>query len=209
MRYGLPDVILTDNGNPFVSTTVTGLTRLGVWWLKLGIRHERIAPGRWYQNGSHERFHRTLSEATLTPPAPTRRTQRQRFARFQELYNQQRPHEALGQEPPTRHYRRSQRKLPRQLPAPDYAPEMTVRRVRRNGAIKWQGYLVYLGEVLAGELVGLRQDAATARVDVYFYRRHLGTIEGRGTTRFLRRPQPPPRGGCGRPRPNPEKLLPM
>jgi len=203
MRYGLPDVILTDNGNPFVSTTVTGLTRLGVWWLKLGICHERIAPGRWYQNGSHERFHRTLSEATLTPPAPTRRAQRRRFVRFQELYNQQRPHEALGQEPPAHHYRRSQRKLPRRLPAPDYASEMTVRRVRRNGEIKWQGHLVYIGEVLAGELVGLCQDAATGRVDVYFYRRHLGTLEGRGATRFLRRPQPPPRGRLRAPKTQP------
>jgi transposase InsO family protein len=194
MRYGLPDVILTDNGNPFASTTVTGLTRLAVWWIKLGIRHERIAPGRWYQNASHERFHATLSAATLTPPAPTRRAQRRRFARFQKLYNEIRPHEALGQVPPASLYRPSRRKLPRRLPAPDYGADMLVRRVRRNGTIKWQGRLVYVAEVLAGELLGLRRDEATGRADVYFYRVLLGAIEARGEARILRRTTPPPRG---------------
>ncbi|TWS92560.1 integrase core domain-containing protein [Reyranella sp. CPCC 100927] len=194
MRYGLPDVILTDNGNPFVSTTLTGLTRLAVWWLKLGIRHERIAPGRWYQNGSHERFHSTLCAATLKPPAATRRAQRQRFARFQQLYNEERPHEALGQVPPAHRYRPSPRRLPQRLPAPAYAPDMMVRRVRRNGEIKWQGRLIYIGEVLAGELLGLRQDPATGLVHVYFYARHLGAIEARGKARLLRHVPPPPRG---------------
>jgi len=193
-RYGLPDVILTDNGNPFASTTVTGLTRLSVWWIKLGIRHERIAPGRWYQNASHERFHRTLCEATLKPPAPTRRAQGRRFARFQKLYNEIRPHEALDQVPPAQLYRPSRRKLPRRLPAPDYAVDMLVRRVRRNGTIKWQGRLVYVAQVLAGEPLGIRRGEATGRVDVYFYRVLLGTIEARGEARILRRATPPPRG---------------
>jgi transposase InsO family protein len=194
MRYGLPEVILTDNGNPFASTTVTGLTRLAVWWIKLGIRHERIAPGRWYQNASHERFHATLSAATLTPPAPTRRAQRRRFARFHKLYNEIRPHEALDQVPPASCYRPSKRKLPRRLPAPDYGADMIVRRVRRNGTIKWQGRLVYVAEVLAGELLGMRRDEATGRADVYFYRVLLGAIEARGEARILRRATPPPRG---------------
>ena len=193
LRYGLPDVILTDNGNPFASTTQTGLTRLAVWWIKLGIRHERIAPGRWDQNASHERFHATLCAATLSPPAPSQRAQRRRFTRFQTLYNEVRPHEALAQVPPAQRYSASLRKMPARLAPPLYAADTLVRRVRTNGTIKWQGRLVYIAEVLAGELLGLRHDAAGI-AQVHFYAVHLGTIEARGKAQIFRRVRPPLQG---------------
>jgi putative transposase len=193
-RYGLPEVILTDNGNPFATPSLTGLTRLSVWWIKLGIHHERIEPGKPYQNGSHERFHGTLKEATAKPPASTMAAQDRRFARFRQEYNEVRPHEALGQKTPASVYRASSRMLPGRLPLPRYPASMQSRRVRTNGTIKWQGTLIYVGEVLAGELLGLQLDAATGRTTIHFYDRILGTIEQRGRSILLRCAPPPPRG---------------
>ena len=143
-RYGLPDVIRTDNGTPFAAATATGLTQLAVWWVRLGIRHERIAPGRPDQNGGHERFHGTLAQAVCSPPAASAPAQKQRLARFRRQYNEERPHEALGQIAPAKLYHPSERRLPQRLPAPSYPRHAAVRKVRSNGEIKWQGHLVYI-----------------------------------------------------------------
>jgi transposase InsO family protein len=99
-EYGLPEAIRTDNGPPFASNGLAGLTELSVWWLRLGIRVERIQPGQPQQNGRHERMHRTLKEATTQPPQRNLRLQQQAFEAFRQEYNHQRPHEALGQRPP-------------------------------------------------------------------------------------------------------------
>ena len=98
-EYGLPLYLRTDNGSPFASVGAGGLSQLAVWWIKLGITPERIDPGRPSQNGRHERFHRTLNEATAQPPAATIRAQQQRFDAFRNEYNSERPHEALQQQP--------------------------------------------------------------------------------------------------------------
>ena len=191
VRYGLPEVILTDNGNPFVTTSLTGLTRLGVMWAKLGIRHERIEPGRPQQNGSHERFHGTLAQETARPPAATRARQVRRFARFRRYYNMERPHEALGQVTPASRYRPSLRRWSGTFAAPSYPAHLQPRRVRSNGMIKWQGGTVYIGEVLSGELVGV-QPGIPCRV--HFCDLVLGTIEGPRGAQILQRTTPPPRG---------------
>ena len=107
--YGLPEVIRTDNGPPFASIGIGGLTRLSIWWIQLGILPERITPGKPQQNGRHERIHRTLKEAVITPPKKTLREQQTGFDRFREEYNYERPHEALGQVPPGRVYQASTR----------------------------------------------------------------------------------------------------
>jgi len=90
-EHGLPQVIRSDNGPPFASPGVGGLSRLAVWWIRLGIRPERIAAGKPQQNGRHERVHRTLKEATATPPADNGPAQQQRFDDFRALYNNERP----------------------------------------------------------------------------------------------------------------------
>jgi len=154
-EHGLPRVIHTDNGPPFASTGVGGLSSLAVWWIKLGILPERSAPGRPEQNGRLERFHRTLKAETATPPQPTLRAQQRAFDTFRERYNVQRPHEALGQVPPATLYVPSFRPFPHRLPELEYGPGVTIRRVRSNGEIRWQGDLVYLSEALRGELIGL------------------------------------------------------
>jgi putative transposase len=189
-EHGLPEAIRSDNGVPFASTGVTGLTSLSVWWIKLGIRHERIDPGRPQQNGAHERFHLTLKEA-MHPPAESHAAQEARFAAFARAYNEERPHEALGQEPPARFYAASPRPLPDRLPEPDYQSEAAVRKVRSNGEIKWGGELVHICSALAGEAVALEETAA-GDWRVRFFDTPLGIIDA--SNRKLRRPAVPVHG---------------
>ena len=154
-EYGLPAVIRSDNGAPFASAGLGGLSRLSVWWVKLGIIPERIEPGHPEQNGRLERLHRTLKAEVANPPCRNRREQQRAFNEFRHQYNQERPHEALGQEPPARHHRASKREYPAKINSPEYPSDSQVRRVRTNGQIKWQGERIYLSETLTGEPVGL------------------------------------------------------
>ena len=156
-EYGLPRVIRTDNGPPFAGVGLGSLSPLAVWWVKLGILPERIAPGHPEQNGRLERLHRTLKAETASPPRADRRRQQQTFDRFRRGYNAERPHEALGQRPPALLYTPSFRPYPARVGPPEYGAEVTVRRVRGNGEIKWKGDLVFVSETLKGEPVGLVQ----------------------------------------------------
>jgi transposase InsO family protein len=156
-EYGLPGAIRSDNGPPFASVGLGSLSALAVWWVKLGIIPERIEPAHPEQNGRLERFHRTLKAETATPPQKTRRKQQGAFDTFRKSYNEERPHEALGQLPPASKYRPSTRSYPSRVCAPDYEVGVTIRRVRTNGEIKWKGYTIYLSESLSGEPVGLVQ----------------------------------------------------
>ena len=119
-EYGLPAAIRTDNGAPFASHAVAGLSRLAVWWMKLGIVPERIAAGHPEQNGRHERMHRTLKQETAEPPAANRRAQQRAFDRFRQEYNEQRPHEALAMQTPAAIYAPSPRSYPARVPEPEY-----------------------------------------------------------------------------------------
>lgn len=161
-EYGLPERLRTDNGPPFATVGLGGLSRLSVWWMRLGIRVERIKPGHPEQNGRLERLHRTLKEQAASPPEANVRRQQQAFDRFRAYYNHQRPHEALGQQPPAVQYTRSQTPFPRRLPPmPDYPAGWTVRKVKDSGRIKWNGFEVHLAQALTGEHIGLEpvQDA--------------------------------------------------
>jgi putative transposase len=175
--YGLPEVIRSDNGSPFATASPTGLSALSVWWIKLGIRPERITPGRPQENGRLERLHLTLLE-TLSPPAADRQAQARRFKAFRQEYNHERPHQALGQHPPAQFYSRSPRPLPRRLPEPDYGPDLTLRKVRSNGEIKWRGQLVQISSALAGEGVAIEEVDHGWRV--WFYRQPIGLIDPQG-----------------------------
>lgn len=156
-EYGLPERIRSDNGGPFASTGFAGLSRLSVWWLRLGIALERIEPGHPEQNGSHEQFHRVLKAETARPPAETLSGQQRRFTRFQAEYNSERPHEALGDEVPAAYYQRSSRPLPRHLPPVDYPGHWEVRAVCSQGTFSWGGRLMFLSEALGGQRVGLEE----------------------------------------------------
>jgi putative transposase len=188
-QFGLPWAIRSDNGPPFASTGVTGLTALSVWWTKLGIRHERITPGKPQQNGRHERFHRTLLEA-MTQPAENQAAQARRFDAFREDYNHYRPHEALDQTPPASLYRPSPRKLPQHTPEPDYPAHAAVRKVRSNGEIKWRGGLVAISTALIGEAVAV-EETPTGQWQVRFHARPIGLIDQK-TNRLARLSDPAP-----------------
>jgi transposase InsO family protein len=156
-EFGLPARIRSDNGRPFASTGLAGLSRLTVWWLRLGIQVERIAPGHPEQNGSHEQFHAVLKQATTRPPAANARAQQRRFNAFCTLYNEQRPHDALQGRVPADVYRPSPRPLPRQLPPLDYASHWDVRRVARNGDVTWKGRRLFVSAALAELPIGLEE----------------------------------------------------
>ena len=152
-EYGLPEVIRSDNGRPFAGLGFGGLSQLSVWWIKLGIRPERIGPGRPQENGRHERMHRTLLEVS-EPPARTLRGQQRRFESFRQEFNEERPHEALGQRPPASMYVPSPRSYPARLPRVEYESGMLTKRVHGHGDITWQGRRVFFSQALAGEEVG-------------------------------------------------------
>jgi putative transposase len=156
-EYGLPDRMRSDNGGPFAATGLARLSRLSVWWIRLGILPERIALGHPEQNGSHEQFHRVLKAETTRPPAPNRAAQQQRFRRFTVEYNQERPHEALHDETPASCYLPSRRSLPARLPAVVYPGHMEIRRVCVRGSVSWRGRPLFLTEVLSGEDVALEE----------------------------------------------------
>ena len=158
-EYGLPVRLRTDNGTPFATVGAGGLSTLSIWWIKLGIVPERIDPGRPGQNGRHERMHRTLNEATAQPPAATIRAQQQRFDAFRHEYNHERPHEALGQEPPITCYAPSARSYPKRLEQPSYPTADQVRQVRHNGEIRWSSGTIYVSNALIGEPVGIYEAA--------------------------------------------------
>jgi len=157
-EHGMPRRIRTDNGAPFASTGLAGLSRLAAWWLRLGIMPERIEPAHPEQNGQHERMHLVLKQETTRPAATTMLQQQERFDRFVELYNQERPHEALGQVPPVRYFRPSPRPFLDPLPEPIYPLHDHVVTVGRCGHVRLpRTPQVFLSAALAGQRVGLRE----------------------------------------------------
>ena len=119
-EFGLPRTIRTDNGVPFASpNALYGLSRLSVWWLRLGIAIERIRPGNPQQNGRHERMQLTLKKET-TKPAGENFLQQERFDEFIDYFNRERPHQALGQKLPAERYKPSPRPY-QGLPEIEYA----------------------------------------------------------------------------------------
>ena len=178
-EYGVPAAIRTDNGAPFATTALGGLSVLAVWWVRLGIQLERIEPGQPQQNGRHERMHRTLKEATASPPRANLRIQQLAFDEFRREYNEERPHEAWGQKPPAEFYEPAAREYPERLPEQrGYPDDWEKRMVRKSGQIKWKGKDVRLTGALWGQEVGLKP-VADGEWTVYFEGLELGTFEER------------------------------
>lgn len=182
-EFGLPRVIRTDNGAPFAGNG--GLSRLSVWWIRLGIRPERIAPAHPEQNAEHERLHRTLKQDTATPPHATPAAQQRAFDRFRHLYNEERPHEAVGLQVPAAWYTPSPRLYPDHLPGVDYPDPFIVRRAHPNGEIKWRGGRVLINHALAGEPIGI-EEVADGCWRVWFSFVPLGWLDVRRPGRMHR-----------------------
>lgn len=155
--FGLPAVIRTDNGIPFASpNAMFGLSKLSVWWLRLGIRIERIQPGHPEQNGRHERMHLTLKNETTRPASFNFLQQQERFDRFLGVYNNERPHQALGGAYPGDVYTPSAR-IYRPPDEPTYPFHDRTLRVTRCGRLCIGKRKINLSTVFAGQMVGIRE----------------------------------------------------
>jgi transposase InsO family protein len=177
-EFGLPEVIRSDNGTPFASTALAGLSQLSVWWLQLGIALDRIMPGHPEENGGHERFHRTLKAETACPPQANCGRQQGAFDQFGWEYNYERPHEAIGLAVPGDLYEPSPRAMPARLAAPEYPGHWEVRCVVSNGCFKWHSDWVFLTNVLATHRVGL-EPIDDALWTVYFGPLPIGRFDER------------------------------
>jgi putative transposase len=180
-EYGLPAAIRSDNGGPFVTKAIAGLSRLNVWWTQLGIKHDRIAPGRPDQNGSHERMHLTLKQDTAFPPASNGEAQQERFDVFRTEFDFERPHEALGMRTPGSLYKSSPRELPENLPEPEYPAHCSIRQVRANGILYFRDRSIFLSQLLMGQHVAL-EEIADGVWSIYFYDLLLGRLDERTWT---------------------------
>jgi len=180
-ELGLPWAILSDNGPPFASRGIGGLSRLSVWLLRLGVLPIYIQPGHPEQNGRHERFHETVKAETATPPRASIRAQQSAFSGWRVEYNDERPHEALGMRMPGELYVPSERQMPLVLPEHEYDDAFEIRRVRRDGSMKWGGGFVFVGEALAGEQVGV-EDVDDGHWHVHLGPMRLGVLHERSRT---------------------------
>ena len=156
-EFGLPRAIRTDNGIPFASpNALFGLSKLSVWWLKLGIHIERIKPGHPQQNGRHERMHLTLKREATKPASFNFLQQQERFDDFIEVYNNERPHQALKGAYPGDLYTPSAR-VYAPPPEPDYPFHDRTVRVTRCGRICIGKRKINLSTVFAGQVLGLTE----------------------------------------------------
>ena len=176
-EYGMPQAIRTDNGPPFASKAPAGLSRLSMWWLRLGIQHERIERGCPEQNGRHERMHQTLKQETASPPQANLRRQQEAFRHFKQEYNYERPHEALDNQMPAQVYVASSRAYPSRLPELKYPDGAQLRWVSQQGSVKWKCRRTFLSEVLGGQAVGLIE-VDEELFEVYYGPVFLGWLDG-------------------------------
>jgi putative transposase len=179
-QHGLPRVIHTDQGVPFSRSGPALLARLSAWWVSLGIEMEFSRKARPGDNAAHEQWHRVMKSETANPPAHNRRAQQQRHGRWLRIYNEERPHEALGQRVPAQLYHPSPRRYQGVRPT-DYPKRWEQRRVRRGGEIGWQGRRRFIGESFAGFMVGLKA-AGPHHWQVYFYHLLLGELHQADTS---------------------------
>jgi transposase InsO family protein len=157
-QYGLPTAIRSDNGVPFApGGGGPGLSRLGVWLIRLGVYHERTRPGSPQDNGRHERMHRTLKAETARPPQQTMSAQQQRFDEFRRDFNEDRPHQGINDQTPSSIYTPSERSYPSTLPLPEYPGHWEKRMVHRQGYIRFKACELYVSTALAGLPVGLNE----------------------------------------------------
>jgi transposase InsO family protein len=177
-EYGLPRAIRTDNGVPFATTGIHGLSQLNVWWLRLGIQHQRILPAHPQQNGAHERMHKTLKGEAIRPPRSTLGTQQRAFTAFRRLYNDERPHQALQGRPPAALYRPSPRVYTGTPPPVAYPGHFIVKRVTNAGTIRLKKRLLFIANALKQHLVGL-EEIADGVWSIHFCHVLLGRVDER------------------------------
>ena len=180
-EVGLPEAIRSDNGVPFASQGLHGLCSLNVWWMQLGIVHQRIRPSSPQENGTHERMHRDLKREATRPPAHNLRAQQRTFDRFRVRFNHERPHDALAGEVPAKRWKPSPRPYPESLAKPEYDSHLEVRLVSDNGTIRLRSDTIFLSRALKHQLVGL-EPIGDGLWNLVYYRTLLARIDERSST---------------------------
>ena len=177
-EYGVPRAIRTDNGVPFTSTSLHGLSYRNVWWMRLGIVHQRIHPGQPQENGAHERMHRTMKRRAITPVQRTCASQQKQFDAFRTGSNTERPHDALQQEPPASRYGVSPRAYPPTLPTIEYPRRFLIKKITDAGTFRFQKYLLHPANALVDQHIGL-EETDDGVWSIYFTTVLLATLDER------------------------------
>ena len=177
-EYGIPEVIKSDNGVPFASKSIGGLSKLAVWLIQLGVTPERIDKGKPTQNSRHERLHKTLQQETMDSMKYSMGAQQAEFDKFKYEYNELRSHESLNRQPPACVFKNSQVEYLGKVNPIEYDVGSYIRKVKPSGEIKWKGQDIYLGQVLSGEHVGLKP-TENDRYEIYYSFLHIGYLNDR------------------------------
>lgn len=177
-EFGLPAAIRTDNGVPFATSALHGLSQLNVWWMRLGIQHQRIRPASPQENGAHERMHKTLKAEAIRPPKRNGRAQQIAFNRFRIEFNEVRPHKALAGDPPAAHYRSSPRPFSNRVPPLEYPGHFIVKRVTNAGTFRLRHKLLFLAHPLSQLHIGL-EEVDNGVWSIYFGTVLLGRVDER------------------------------
>ena len=177
-RYGLPRRMLADNGSPWGCGGVHSYTPLAVWLIRLGVRVMHGRPYHPQTQGKEERFHRTLQAEVLQGAQfDDLRDCQQKFDRWRDVYNLERPHEALQLQPPASRYVPSGQSFPEVLPAIEYGPGDPIRKVQANGWISFRNRAFRLPPAFYGHPVAVRAQQDEGRYDVYFCRERIQQID--------------------------------
>jgi putative transposase len=177
-EVGLPEAIRTDNGAPFASTGIHGLCELNVWWMKLGIVHQRIRPSNPQENGQHERMHKDLKREAARPPGAHLAAQQRKLERFRRRYNEERPHDGIDGALPEQRWEPSPRPYPERLRGPEYPRHLEVRRVSAAGTFRLKAKQPFLSNALADEYIGL-EEVGDGLWNIVYYETLLGRIDER------------------------------
>lgn len=200
MRYhGLPDIIRVDNGTPFGSVALGGLSQLSVWWIEQGVRVEFIRPASPQENGSHERMHKDLKAEVANRPGPNMRAQQKRFDRWRQEYNYERPHEALDMLRPAEVYRPSAKRLG-ETDQIRYPEGHEIKRISGSGHLSYRGSNFYMSEIYAGCRVGLFENL-DGITELHYANLYLGNLEFNGKDAWRPKaliipPNQEPRAAC-------------
>lgn len=185
-EYGLPEAIRSDNGVPFASTGVGGLTELNIWWTKLSIKHERIEPGKPQQNGRHERMHLTLKREACNYPSTTPHGQQLMFNKFIHQYIHERPHEALGMKTPAEIHVPSARLYTPHLECAYPKFGLGYVYVDKSGKVTWNGHKIEIGKALKSQMLDVEM-VNQKKWNFRFGPHALGYFDERNPTRKLKR----------------------
>lgn len=177
-EYGLPERIRSDDGVPFASSALARLSKLSVYFIRLGIYPELIEPGHPEQNGIHERMHRTLKAETTIPPEYSMAKQQKRFDEFRDEFNTIRPHQGIGMKTPADLYQRSSNAMPEKIKPYEYPGHYIVCFVSKPGTIRIVGNQCFVSSTVVHDYVGL-EEVDDRVFDVFYRFYHIGRYDAR------------------------------